>query len=154
MIRITGFSEIESCVIISCAVLQRMVDCQVQSKKSFFLLKTFKRPDRIISCNCVISDIEHGLSCDIWAEKNVIFVLKIVINVIRTVRINYFIDCVKSKIEAVVITNKKSIYLCWSCTRTWRFSCIITGVNFQTKLLRFVWGILAIYVVAGTYRRA
>jgi hypothetical protein len=88
------------------------------------------------------------------AKEHIVFVLKVVVNVVCVVRIHNLIDGVKSKVETVVVADEKSIDFGRSSARTRRFCCIIARINFKAKLLRLIRGVFSINFIAGVDWRA
>ena len=86
-----------------------MIDCQILSEKPCFLDEAFERPDGVVCINGVVSDVEHGLGCNLRAKKDIVFVLKVVVDVVCAVRIHDLVDGVEGEVEAVVVAHEKSI---------------------------------------------
>ena len=75
-----------------------MIDGQILCKESYICDKAFKWPNRIISLDGVVSDVEHGLGSDLWAEEDIIFIFQVIVNVVCVVRVHNLIDGVEGEV--------------------------------------------------------
>ena len=111
-----------------------MIDSQILCKESYICDKTFKGPDRIISLDSVVSDVEHSLGSDLRSEENIIFIFQVIVNVVCVVRVNNLIDGVEGEVQAVVVACKERIDFGLVGAESRRVSCIIAGVHLYSKL--------------------
>lgn len=116
--------------------------------------EAFKGPDGVVCINGVVSDVKHGLGSNLRAKEHIVFVLKVVVNVVCVVRIHNLIDGVKSEVETVVVADEKSIDFGRSSARSRRFCSIIARIDFKAKLLRLIRGVFSINFIAGVDWRA
>lgn len=64
---------------------------------------TFIRPYGVVSIDGPVGDVKKSFRGNLRAKKNIIFVLEVIIDIISTIWIDYRINEVEGKVEAIVI---------------------------------------------------
>ena len=67
---------------------------------------TFIRPNGVVRIDGPVSDVKKGLSGDLRAKKDVIFVLEVIVNIISTIWIDHRVNEVECKVEAIVVRHE------------------------------------------------